>query len=329
MYRAGGDAWIPGSYDPVTKVVYWGTAQAKPWHAQVRGTDGEALYTNSTLAMDPKSGKVQWYFQHIPSESHDMDETFERILIDYDGKRSVFSMGKLGILWELDRMSGRFVRATDLGYQTLVDVDPKTGKAVYRPGMVPKLGDEFYMCPTTGGFKSLRAMAYAPETASLVVPLNMYCQTAIFKEMERRPGGGGVGPVEVLKYHFHPQSPGQMGEVVSMDIRTGKTLWRQRRRAPYNTSALTTAGGLAFIGTWDRYALAYDVKSGGQLWQTRLPTMANGSPVTFAAGGKQYVAFVAGGGIATSTWATRAPTVLLPDLRNPRGGNTLMVFALP
>ena len=115
MYRAGGDAWIPGSYDPVTKTVYWGTAQAKPWHASVRGTDGDALYTNSTLAIDPKTGKVQWYFQHIPRESHDMDETFERILIDYDGKRSVFSMGKLGILWELDRTTGRFVRATDLG----------------------------------------------------------------------------------------------------------------------------------------------------------------------------------------------------------------------
>ena len=86
MYRAGGDAWIPGSYDPVRKIVYWGTAQAKPWHASVRGTDGDALYTNSTLAIDPKTGKVQWYFQHVPRESHDMDETFERILIDYDGK---------------------------------------------------------------------------------------------------------------------------------------------------------------------------------------------------------------------------------------------------
>lgn len=329
MYRAGGDAWIPGSYDPVRKVVFWGTSQAKPWHAQVRGADGESLYTNSTLAIDPKSGKIQWHFQHIPAESHDMDETFERILIDYDGKSSVFSMGKLGILWELDRTSGRFVRATDLGYQTLADVDPRTGKVTYRPGMVPQLGQEFYMCPTTGGFKSLRAMAYAPATGALVVPVNLYCQTAIFKPMERRPGGGGTGPVDVLKYHFHPQSPGQMGEVVSLDIRTGKQVWRQRRRAPYNTSALTTAGGLVFIGSWDRYALAYEVRSGAQVWQARLPTMANGSPITYAVNGKQYVAFVAGGAIASSTWATRAPTVLLPDVRNPRAGNSLLVFALP
>ena len=329
MFRAGGDAWIPGSYDPVKKVVYWGTAQAKPWHALVRGTDGEALYTNSTLALDPTSGKIQWHFQHIPRESHDMDETFERILIDYDGKSSVFSMGKLGILWELDRTTGRFVRATDLGYQTLVTVNPQTGKAIYRPGMIQDLGKEFFMCPTTGGFKSLRAMAYQPATGALVIPVNLSCQTAIFKPMERRPGGGGTGPVEVLKYHFHPQSPGQMGEVLALDIRTGKTLWRQRRRAPYNTSALTTAGGLVFMGSWDRYAFAYDARSGAQLWQTRLPTMANGSPITYAVDGKQYVAFVAGGGIAASTWATRAPTVLLPELRNPRAGNSLLVFSLP
>jgi alcohol dehydrogenase (cytochrome c) len=329
MYRAGGDAWIPGSYDPVRKVVYWGTAQAKPWHAQARGTDGEALYTNSTLAMDPKTGKVQWHFQHIPRESHDMDETFERILIDYDGKRSVFSMGKLGILWELDRTTGRFVRATDLGYQTLVDVDQQTGKVSYKSGAIPELGQEFYMCPTTGGFKSLRAMAYVPATGALVVPMNLYCQTAIFRPMERVPGGGGTGPVDVLKYHFHPKSPGQMGEVVAVDIRTGKTIWRQRRRAPYNTSALTTAGGVVFVGSWDRYAFAYDGRSGTQLWQARLPTMANGSPITYAVDGKQYVAFVAGGSIATSTWTNRAPSMLLPDLRNPRGGNTLVVFALP
>jgi len=221
------------------------------------------------------------------------------------------------------------VRATDLGYQTLVTINQQTGKAIYKPGMIQELGKEFFMCPTTGGFKSLRAMAYHPATGALVVPVNLYCQTAIFKPMERRPGGGGTGPVEVLKYHFHPQSPGQMGEVVALDIRTGKTLWRQRRRAPYNTSALTTAGGLVFMGSWDRYAFAYDARSGAQLWQTRLPTMANGSPITYAVDGKQYVAFIAGAGIASSTWATRAPVVLLPELRNPRAGNSLLVFSLP
>ena len=107
MFRAGSDAWIPGSYDPVTRLVYYGTAQAKPWTRDARGTSGAALYSNSTLALDPATGELQWFYQHIPGDSHDMDETFERILVDYDGRRSVFSMGKLAILWELEPNHGR------------------------------------------------------------------------------------------------------------------------------------------------------------------------------------------------------------------------------
>src|SRR5262245_36170192 len=97
MFRAGSDAWIPGSYDPATNLIYWGTAQAKPWTRFARGTDGDALYTNSTLAIDPATGHIAWHYQHIPGETHDLDEAFERILIDVGGRPSVFSMGKLAI----------------------------------------------------------------------------------------------------------------------------------------------------------------------------------------------------------------------------------------
>src|SRR5690606_29039328 len=86
--RAGSDAWLPGSYDPTTGLVYWGTAQAKPWSRAARGTGGAAeLYTNSTLAINPENGEIRWFYQHLPGESHDMDEAFERILIDHDGRR--------------------------------------------------------------------------------------------------------------------------------------------------------------------------------------------------------------------------------------------------
>ena len=123
LFRAGSDAWMTGSYDPVTRLIYWGTSQPKPHNRDARGTDGDALYSNSTLVLDPATGEMKWYYQHIPGDSHDMDESFERILIDYDGKRSLFTMGKLGILWELDRVTGAFRRAIDLGYQNILDVD--------------------------------------------------------------------------------------------------------------------------------------------------------------------------------------------------------------
>ncbi len=329
LYRAGSDAWIPGSYDPVSGLIYYGTSQAKPWTREARGTDGDALYSNSTLALDPSTGEMQWYFQHIPGDSHDMDETFERILIDYDGRQSVFSMGKLAILWELDRVTGRFVNAADLGYQNIIDVNPQTGAVTHRDGMVSGIGEELYFCPSTGGFKSLRAMAYHPETEALYVPLNLNCETAAFGQVERRAGGGGTGGVRGRQNHFHPDAPDQLGEFQALSIRTGETLWKHRRRTPYNTAALTTGGGLVFVGDWDRYVFAYDARSGDQLWQSRLSTMSNGYPITYAVDGTQYVAFGAGSPLGGSSWTTILPGDLLPEKRNPRAGNAIYVFALP
>src|SRR5438034_3806552 len=132
MFRAGADAWMPGSYDPDANLIYWGTAQAKPWTRFARGTDGDALYTNCTLAIDPATGKIVWYYQHIPGETHDLDEAFERILVDFTDRSSVFSMGKLAILWELDRKTGAFLAVHDLRYQNVLDVDRRTGKVTYR-----------------------------------------------------------------------------------------------------------------------------------------------------------------------------------------------------
>ena len=329
LMRAGADAWIPGSYDPISGLVYYGTSQAKPWSRDARGTDGDALYSNSTLALDPATGEMRWYFQHIPGDSHDMDETFERILIDYDGKESVFSMGKLGILWELDRSTGAYTNAVDLGYQNILDVDTDTGRVTYREGMVSGVGEMLYFCPSTGGFKSLRAMAYHPDTTALYIPLNLNCETAAFGPVEPRAGGGGTGGVRGRQNHFHPDAPEQLGEFQALDIRTGETLWKQRRRSPYNTAALTTAGGLVFVGDWDRWVFAYNAESGEQLWQSRLPTMSNGYPITYAVDGRQYVAFGAGGPLGGSSWTSILPADLTPELRNPRAGNAILVYALP
>jgi alcohol dehydrogenase (cytochrome c) len=324
--RAGSDAWIPGSYDPDANLVYWGTAQAKPWARAVRGTDGDALYTNSTLALDPDTGAIKWHYQHLPGETQDMDEVFERILIDVGGRKSVFTMGKLGVLWQLDRTTGAFIHATDLEYQNIVDVNPQTGKVSYRPGMIPQISVPLEMCPSTAGFKSWRAMAYSPQTSALYVPMNLNCERAIFGQVEKVVGRGGTGPVQ-RKDFKHPRSGGSLGEFQAIDVKTGRTLWRHRTAAPSNTAALATAGGLVFGGDWDRHMYAYDAMSGAILWQTRLPQSAQGFPVTYAVNGKQYVAMPAGYG--GGSWSTLIPTELAPEIRRPNSGNTLLVFALP
>ena len=164
----------------------------------------------------------------------------------------------------------------------------------------------------------------------MYIPLNLHCETAEFLPVEQREGGGGTGGVRERQNHFHPDSPDQLGEFQALDIRTGETLWQNRRRAPYNTAALTTAGGLVFVGDLDRYIFAYDTDTGETRWQSRLTTMANGYPITYAVDGVQYVAFVAGNPLGGASWAATVPNDLLPELRNPRNaGNAIFVFALP
>ena len=194
MFRAGSDSWIPGSYDPVTRTLFHGTSQAKPWARAARGTDGDALYTNSTLALDPDTGAMKWYYQHLPAETLDMDEVFERILVDYDGQRSVFTMGKMAVLWELALETGRFRSAKDLGYQTFADVDTTTGQVTYREGMNPILGEALFWCPSTAGFKSWRAMSYHPGRETFYIPVNLNCETAVFGPVEKVGGGRGDRP---------------------------------------------------------------------------------------------------------------------------------------
>ena len=326
MFRAGSDAWIPGSYDPLTRTLFHGTAQAKPWARTVRGTDGDALYTNSTLALDPATGEMKWYFQHLPGEMLDMDEVFERVLVDYDGKRSVFSMGKIGVLWELALETGEFRSAADLGYQTVADIDATSGQVTYREGTNPVIGEPIYWCPSTSGFKSWRAMSYHPATEAFYIPIILNCETGVFGPVEMREGGGGAGPVRRTN-HFHPESPDHLGEFVAMSMRTGEVLWRHRFRTPINSAALTTGGGLAVAGDWDRHLYAFDAADGEILWQTRLPTSVQGFPISYAAAGKQYLAVPAGTG--GGSWTSQIPLQLTPEKRRPVGANGLFVFALP
>jgi alcohol dehydrogenase (cytochrome c) len=326
LYRAGADAWITGSYDPALNLIYWSTSQAKPWSRAARGTDGDALYTNTVLALDPETGRIVWYNQLLPGETHDMDEVFENVLVDLGSRKSLFKMGKLGILWEIDRQTGTFVSARDLGYQNILDVDPRTGKVTYRKGMMPEIGKPLDFCPSTAGFKSWRAMSYHPETRAFYIPMELTCENLIFTDVEKVEGGGGLGMGRRRDFH-HPESGGNLGLFTAMDSATGQVRWLHRQRAPFNSAALTTGGGLVFIGDWDRYLNAYDVDSGKLLWQTRLTNSPQGFPMTYSVDGQQYLAVPVGGGSAS--WGTSVPLALTPEIQRPPTSNALFVFALP
>ena len=109
----------------------------------------------------PRGGRSQP--SPLPGESHDIDETFERILVDVHGRPSVFTMGKLGIPWQLDREADRYINATDLGYPNIVDIDPATGRMPFPPGMMPVLDELLEFCPSHSGLKSWAGHGLLPR----------------------------------------------------------------------------------------------------------------------------------------------------------------------
>ena len=309
LYRAGADSWIPGSYDPETNLTYWSTSQAKPWASVTRGTDGDALYSNSVLALDADTGELSWYYQFTPGETHDLDDVFESVLIDHRGRRSLFKMGKLGILWELDRDTGRFVAAHDLGYQDVLDIDQRTGAVTYKPEMIPEAGVEIAFCPDFGGIRNWRASAYHPETRALYIPIHPTCVSGVFTEIQRIPGGRYYANTGWLSRGstVHPDSEPHRGHLIAMDIDTGDILWRHSMLTRPGAAALTTGGGLVVSADTDRNLFIHDVTNGDVLFHVRLPGSAQGFPITYAVDDRQYLAVPVGGDRSNAIYVFALP----------------------
>ena len=326
-FRGGGDAWITGSWDPELKLVFFGVAQAKPWMAASRGltTEDATLYTNSTLAIDPDDGRIVWHRQHVPGESLDMDEAFEQVLVDLFDEPYLLTIGKSGILWKLDRRTGEFQGLAQTVFQNVFsEVNLETGDVRYREDIRNmKIGEWLSVCPSTAGGHNWQSSTYHPPTRQLVIPLSQSCMEISPREVTFERGRGGT--MADRRWFPMPGTNEQFGKLASYEVDSLDEKWSIEQRAPFLTAALSTGGGLIFIGDYDRYVHAYDVDTGEELWRSRLGTSVEGFPVTFAIDGEQYLAFTSGreGG---SPW--RIGSFLAPELVSPDGHNALYVFKL-
>ncbi len=314
--RAGVETWIAGTYDPVLNTTYWGTAQAKPWRRDARGSgDGATLYANSTLALDPDTGKLKWYFTHSPGESLDLDEVFERILIDHGAQKTLMTIGKPGILWKLDRTNGKYLDSRQTVFQDIyTKIDPKTGVPTYRKDIIDQKTDQLLpSCPGPEGGKDWPPASYHQPDDEIIIPLSQSCvlMASDFSQ----------------QFYEMPGTEGNMGRLSAYETDTMKPLWSLQQRSPFLTGVVSTAGGLAFVGDFDRVFHAFDTKTGKQLWTTRLGTTVQGHVASFAVGGKQYIAVMTG--VGGSSPEQKPAFILAGEVVRPLHGNAIYVFGLP
>jgi len=342
---------LPGSYDPERRRLYWGVANPMP-DMRIQRHDGDAagtgqsspsdLYSNSTIALDPDTGELDWYYQHLPGDDADLDHTHERTLVrtalDPDPRfvkwiNPAIEPGEVrdiavtvpegGGIFVNDRDTGEFLWATPFPFETelmaLGDINVETGQTFINFDTVWTSTDAGQKIVCFWNTRSYWPTAYSPETNSIYTSYIDNC-----REMTMGTGRGGRGSWRVVQ---RPGGdPDALTGIAKINLETGEITRFDLGRAPGNGAMLVTAGGLVFHGDMSQVFKAFDAATGEEIWRTRLGGNVSVSTITYAVDGKQYVAVMTGDN-------PKVPELLglIPEQESglDRNHNELYVFALP
>lgn len=309
-FGGGGTVWDSITYDPVTNLVLFGTANAEPWNPNVndRG-QGDALYTASIVAVDADSGEYRWHFQETPEDRWDFDSNSQITLanIEIGGKQRHVAMHapKNGFFYVLDAKTGEFLSGEAFVTVNWADgLDPKTGRPNIRPeARYEQTGELFLGTPGPYGAHTWHPMSFSPKTGLMYIPTNNTMQPFLAEEgFEDSDIGFQLGldaatvsmPADkAIRDQFMKSTTGHL---LAWDPVAQKEAWRVEYPGPSNGGTLATAGNLVFQGTAGGEFRAYAAGTGKQLWSFAAQTGIIAAPMTYSIDGEQYVAILAGWG---------------------------------
>lgn len=297
--QGGGPTWTTGSYDPELNLLYWPTGN--PWPDFYGGDrPGDNLFTDCILAIDADTGKMKWYFQFVPHDTHDWDANETPILVDmpYQGRprKLLLQANRNGFYYVLDRTNGAFLHGVpfvkELNWAKGLD---SKGRPVLAPNTDPSPGGT-RVCPSVHGATNWWSPSLNPELGLFYVVALEQCETYYSSAQKPVPNSGfrGTG---------HTLIAGQPGQFYlrALDATSGKLRWEFPMPGPTLMWAgtVSTAGGLVFSADDDGDLVALDAKTGKALWHFFMGSNAHASPMTFSVDGRQYITMANGTNLFT------------------------------
>ncbi len=292
--HGGGNMWVPGSYDPDTHLYIVGTGNPSPAYTTGTRGEGDNLYTCSVVAINVETGKIAWYYQTSPHDTHDWDSAQTPVLVDgeFNGRprKLVLQASRNGYFFTLDRLTGEHLVTAKFGESAnwAKGINAK-GQPVRDPAKDFDAGGAL-VSPANQGVTNWPPPAYSPDTGLMYVPTqNAY---AMYYLTETDPRGAmGLGGKEELAL-------GTMQSYISaIDYKTGKTVWKHvypTLGGGLGSGMLTTAGRLLFAGDIAGNIVAYDAGNGKPLWHSYLGSNVSNAPETYSLDGHQYLLVGAG-----------------------------------